>query len=75
MGIGEIIAFIRALPEAVKILGQIVNSLEQLKQDSINRQIEIIKSDVTTTLKQIEKAGTNEERKRLSIDLANRMSK
>lgn len=75
MGIAEIFAFIKALPEMVKILGQIASSLEHLKQESINKELESIRKDVSATLAQIEKAATNEERKKLSTDLATRMSK
>jgi len=75
MGFSEIIAFIRALPKLVEVMGQVVSSLQQLKQDSINRELESIKSDVSKTLKQIEGAQTNEDRKRLAMELALRMSK
>lgn len=75
MGIAEIIAFFKALPELVKVLGEVVSALQQLKQDSINREMDAIKSDVSKTLKQIEGAQTNEERKKLALELAIRMSR
>ena len=75
MGFMEIVAFIRALPEMVKILGEVADSLKQLRQDSIDKELAKIKADVSETIKQIEGAKTNEDRKRLSMELAIRMSK
>lgn len=75
MGIAEIFAFFRALPELVKVMGEVVSTLKQLKQDQVDKELEKIKSEVATTLKQIEGAQTNEDRKRLSMELAIRMSK
>lgn len=75
MGIAEIFAFIRALPELVKVMGEVVSSLRHLRQDAIDRELDSIKSDVSETLKKIEGAKTNEDRKRLSMELALRLSK
>lgn len=75
MGFAEIIAFVRALPELVKVMGEVVSALQQIKQDSIDKQLEKIKTDVSETLKKIEGAKTNEERKNLAMELAVRMSK
>lgn len=75
MGFAEFIAFFRALPEMVKILGEVNSTLKQLRQDSIDKELDGIKKDVSETLKQIEGAKTNEDRKRLSLELALRLSK
>lgn len=75
MGLAELFAFFRALPELVKVMGEVVSSLKQLKQDSVDRELEKIRSDVSTTLKQIEGAQTNEDRRRLAMELATRMSR
>lgn len=75
MGFAEIVLFIKSLPEMVKILGEIHLTLKQMKQDSIDKQLEQIKREVSETLRQIEGAKTNEDRKRLSAELALRMSK
>lgn len=74
MGITEIFAFIRSFPEAVHVLGRIADALIGLRTDAIQKELDHIKSDVATTLKQIEGAPTNEERKRLAHELAVRMS-
>jgi len=75
MGVAEIILFIRSLPEMVKVLGQINESLKQLKQDFIDKEIQDIRKDVSIVLIQIESAKTNEERRKLALDLANRINK
>jgi hypothetical protein len=75
LGIAELIAFFRALPELVKVMGEVVSTLQQLRQDSIDKELSKIKSDVSETIKKIEGAQTNEDRKRLALDLALRMSK
>lgn len=75
MGVTEIFAFIKALPEMVKVLGRILDTLEGLRAEAIHKELDQIKSDVATTLKQIEGAKTNEDRKRLSLELATRLSK
>lgn len=75
MGFAEFVAFVRAFPELVKVMGEVVSTLQQLKQDSIDKQLENYRADVAATLKQIEGAKTNEDRKRLSMELALRMSK
>lgn len=75
MGIAEIIAFFKALPELVRVMGEVVSGLRQLRQDAIDRELDSIKSDVSETLKQIEGARTNEDRRRLALELATRLSK
>lgn len=75
MGFAELIAFVRALPELVRVMGGVLDELRNLRQDAINRELESIRKDVSITLKQIEGAQTNEDRKRLAMELALRMSK
>ena len=74
MDIAALWAFFKALPQLVAIMGEVVDALKQLRQDSINNSLNQIKSDVASTLKQIEGAQTNEDRKRLAMELATRMS-
>lgn len=75
MGFAELIAFVRALPELVKVMGEVVSSLKQMRQDSIDKELSQIRGDVATTLKRIEGAQTNEDRRRLALELAARMSR
>lgn len=75
MGVGEILAFIKSLPRLVSVMEQVVGALEQLRRESIEKEVSKLKADVASTLKQIEMATTNDERKRLSYELATRISK
>jgi hypothetical protein len=59
----------------VKILGNIHDTLKQLRQESIDRELAQIRKDVSITLNQIDGAKTNEERRKLALDLVNRISK
>lgn len=71
----DIIAFIKALPEIIKVLGEIHSTLKQLQKESLDKELAKIRSEVNETLTRIEKAKTNEERKTLAIELANRINK
>jgi hypothetical protein len=71
MGIAEIIAFLKALPEMVKVLGDISDNLKQLKIDSINKELETIKNDVAIKIQTLTLAKTDDERKKAIIDLNN----
>jgi hypothetical protein len=75
MGFAEIIAFFKALPEIIKILGEINNTLKQLQKEAIEKELALIRSEVKETLTKIEKANTHEERKILALELATRISK
>jgi hypothetical protein len=75
MGFAELVLFIKSLPEMVKVLGNIHDTLKQLRQESIDRELAQIRKDVSITLNQIDGAKTNEERKKLALDLVNRISK
>jgi len=75
MGIAEIIAFLKALPALVEALREVRDDIKQLRQDSIDRTLEGIKADVAETIRNIEGAKSNEDRKRLAMELALRMSK
>ena len=70
-----IMAALAALPEIVKVLGEVASALKQLRQDSINKELEKIKTDVSKKLLEVEGAQTNEERRRLALELALLLSK
>ena len=67
----EIIAFFRSLPEIARVLGQIVNALEQLKRDAINREMESIKSEVDGAIQKLILSKTDDQRKAALLALAN----
>lgn len=69
MGMAEIIAFIRALPELVKVMGEVVNALRQMKQDAIDRELEKIRNEVDSNIQKLTAAKTDEERKKILLDL------
>jgi hypothetical protein len=71
----DIVAFIKALPEIIKVLGEIHSTLKQLQKEALEKEMAKIRSDVNETLTKIEKAKTNEERKILALELATRISK
>ena len=71
MGMMEIIAFFRSLPEIARVLGQIVNALEQLKRDAINREMESIKSEVDGAIQKLILSKTDDQRKAALLALAN----
>jgi hypothetical protein len=75
MGLAEIFAFFKALPMIANALNEVVMALKQMKQDSINKELDIIKADVGATLKKIEGAKSAEERKVLALELALRMQR
>lgn len=70
MGFAELIAFVRALPELVKVMGEVVSSLRQMRQDSIDRELESIRKDVDTQIQILTTAANDETRKRAILDLS-----
>jgi len=69
MGIAEIFAFFKALPELVKVMGEVVSSLKQLRQDSINRELDSIRNEFDTNIKKLTMAVNDEQRKKALLDL------
>ena len=66
----EVLAFIRSLPEIVKVLSEIVSTLKQLRTDSINKELDAIKSEVDSKIKLLILAGNDDERKQALLALA-----
>lgn len=75
MGFIEIIAFIRALPQLVSIMGEVVTALKQMKQDAIAKEIEVIKKDVDLKISTLIMATNDEERKKALLDLVRVISR
>jgi hypothetical protein len=74
MGIGELWAFFRAFPQAVKLLSQISDDLKQLRQDRIDTAIAEINKKVDETLHNILNASSDTERRKLALEYAQRTS-
>ena len=75
MSLALIVEFFTALPKLVNAVNALVEEVKQLKQDSINKSLETYKQEVSDTLAKISKATSDEERKKLSLELANRLKK
>lgn len=71
MGFGEIVLFIRSLPEILKVLGNINDSLQQIKRDSINKELDKIKEDFNNKLTVLIASRNDEERRKNLLDLYN----
>lgn len=75
MGFAEVIAFIKALPEIVKFLNEISSTLRQLKQDSIDRELESIKKEVDSNIQKLITAKSDSDRKQALLELSRVMGK
>lgn len=75
MGFVEFIAFFRALPEMVKILGEVNSTLKQLRQDSIDKEISEIKNEFSIKLQTLKGAVNDEQRKKALLDLERAVSR
>jgi hypothetical protein len=75
MVFADVIAFIKALPELVRVMGEVVSTLNKLRQDAIDKELEKIRYDVSETLTKISNAKTDADRSRLSLELATRLRK
>lgn len=75
MGIAEIFAFIRALPEMVKALDRMVSALQQLRQDKIDEALDEIKGEVAIQVQLLTTAKNDEERKAALLALARATAK
>ena len=70
MGIAEIFAFIRALPEMVKALDRMTSALLQMKQDQIDKELDSIRKDVDIQIQILTTAVNDEQRKKAILDLS-----
>jgi hypothetical protein len=75
MGVAEVIAFFKALPELVKVMGEVVAALKEMKQESIDKAIETIKNDVDVQIQILTQAKNDEERKAALLALSRAIAK
>jgi len=75
MSMALIIEFFTSLPKLVSAVQALVEETKALKQDSINKALQSYKDGVNNDLNAILKAKTDEERKKLSLDLALKLNK
>lgn len=69
MGFAELVLFFKSLPEIVKILGSINDSLQQIKRDSINKELDKIKEDFNKKLTVLIASRNDDERRKNLLDL------
>lgn len=50
-------------------MGEVVNALRQMKQDAIDRELEKIRNEVDSNIQKLTAAKTDEERKKILLDL------
>lgn len=74
MGFAEIVAFFKALPALVDLIGGLRQDIKDLRRDSIEKELAEYKRQVSADLKKIMGASTNEERLRLANDLSRHIS-
>lgn len=68
-----LVAFLKALPELVKLGAEVLEELRGFRTQIITKQLEDYKKDVNEVLTRIENAETKEERKRLARELSSRI--
>lgn len=65
-----IVEFFASLPKLVNLISELNNEIKQMRLTKQSEEIMKYKQEVSEVLAQINKAKTDEERKKLSLDLA-----
>ena len=71
----EILLFLRSLPQMVKVLGEIVEALKQLKAEAIEKELTAIRNDVDLQIKNLQMAANDVDRKKAILALSSAISK
>jgi hypothetical protein len=71
----ELFLALKSINSLVKLLGELVLAVKDLKSDMIQKELETVRKEVNETLKQIENAQTKEERKKLAASINASMSR
>jgi hypothetical protein len=74
MGVAEIIAFLKALPELVGVIKNLQESINTLSLDIKNKNLEDFKSGVTKELDAIIMAKNDNDRKNGIVALSRRLA-
>ena len=74
MGVAEIVAFLKALPELVNVVQNLQGELSQLRLDIANKNLEEFKNEVTKELDSIILAKTDADRKSGIVALSKRLA-
>jgi len=75
MNLALIVEFFSALPKLVNLVSQLNDEIKQLRLTKQSDELMKYKEDVSNILSQIQKAKTDEERKKLSMELALKLSR
>ncbi len=74
MGVAEIVAFLKALPQLVNVVQNLQGELAQLRLDIANKNLEEFKNEVTKELDSIILAKTDADRKSGIVALSKRLA-
>lgn len=74
MGVAEIVAFLKALPQLVNVVQNLQGELSQLRLDIANKNLEEFKNEVTKELDSIILAKTDADRKSGIVALSKRLA-
>lgn len=75
MSLALIVEFFSSLPKLVNLISELNSEIKQLRLTKQSEEIMNYKQEVSDVLAQIQKAKTDEERKKLSLDLANKLNR
>ncbi len=70
-----LLAFLKALPEAVKLLGRVLDKFEYYTDKAIDAKFEKYQAEMNETIRKIALAETNDERKKLAKELSSRIGR
>lgn len=71
----EIIAAIKSLGAIAGLLREAIDEMKQLRDENLERKLDVIRKEVDVTLKKITGARSNEEREKLALELNTRIGK
>lgn len=75
MNLALIVEFFASLPKLVNLISELNSEIKQLRLTKQSEEIMAYKQEVSAVLSQITKAKTDEERKKLSLDLALKLNR
>lgn len=74
MGVAELFAFFKALPELVNVVQNLQGELSQLRLDIQDKKLEELRNEVTKELDSIILAKTDADRKSGIVNLSKRLA-
>ena len=71
----EIMAALKSIGAIAGLLREAIDEIKLLRNESLERKLDVIRKEVDMTLTKIKGAKTNEEREKLALELNIRISK